>query len=427
MLKHIRWAALALPALLLAGCALDPQQILNGEVLSSLLPAENTATVETAAAPEPQTLTVYATAALQPALQAYAQEQQVQLNALGDPGAVDLVALDHAPGDLVEGVDVQSDTLLGAAALRAGITESTDALPLGRSLYGYWANGELLTSLLGEGGVTALQNADWEEWSDFVQTLQAWLEEPEAATVTLDGSDYTLPETKPDTLNATGVFSEPMDRAAGYTAAVLAAGSEQTEETLTGPLNGVYSAVTLEWDNLAENDETALFRRAKLTDLLSAYGSEACQSLVLIPFKCELEESDLTTEEYNLTGLQDYPVLADVGYLIVRAGTEETAQKAAKSAVLWLYSSAEGESALTETLGVITPWNTASDATTLGSMQIAQASTGILPGITVTQAQADALAANEESLRDSTSHTAAERKSFTQEALRALGITEAEE
>lgn len=416
MLKTIRFAALALPALLLAGCAANP-----------LRPAEHTATVETAATPQPQTLNVYATDALLPALQDYAATQEVTLNVTEDPAAADLLALDYKPDGLVEGVDVMSDTLLAAAASRAGITESTDALPLGRSLYGYWANGTMLTSLLGDGAVTALQNASWEEWSNFVETLQAWLEEPEAATVTLNGSDYTLPETKPDTLNATGVFSEPMDRAAGYTAALLAAGSELTEDTLSGPLNGVYSAVTLEWDNLAESDETALFRRAKLTDLLSAYGAEACQSLVLIPFKCNLEESDLSTEEYNLTGLLNYPVLADVGYVTVRAGTDETAQKAAKSAALWLYSSGDGESALTETLGVITPWNTASDTTTLGAMQIEQAGTGILPGSTFTQAQADALAENEESLRDSEDHTSAERKTFTTQALAALGVTEAEE
>ena len=423
MQKMIRLAALALPALLLAGCAMDPQQLLQD---SGLFPAENTATLETAATPQPQTLTAYAPDGLQPALQAYADNQQVQLNLLADPNAVDLVMLDYAPGNLVEGVDVMSDTLLAAAASRAGITESTNALPLGRSLYGYWANGSLLTALLGENGVTALQNADWEEWSDFVETLQAWLEKPSAATVTLDGSDYTLPETKPDTLNATGVFSEPMDRAAGYTAAMLAAGAEQTADTLTGPINGVYSAVTLEWDNLAESDETALFRRAKLTDLLAAYGSDACQSLVLIPFKCELTESDLSTEEYNLTGLLDYPVLADVGSVLVRAGTDESARKAAESAVLWLYSSGEGENTLTKTLGVITPWNTASDTTTLGQMQVQQASTGILPGLSLTQSQADALVANEESLRDSTSHTAAERNAFTEAALAALGITETE-
>lgn len=419
MLKTIRFAALALPALLLAGCAANP--------LESLHTAGDTATVETAATPQPQTLNVYTTDALLPALQAYAVAQDVTINVTEDPAAADLLALNYKPDGLVEGVDVMSDTLLAAAASRAGITESTDALPLGRSLYGYWANSTMLTSLLGDGAVTALQNASWDEWSNFVETLQAWLEEPKAATVTLNGSDYALPETKPDTLNATGVFSEPMDRAAGYTAALLAAGSELTEDSLTGPLNGVYSAVTLEWDNLAESDETALFRRAKLTDLLSAYGSDACQSLVLIPFKCNLEESDLSTEEYNLTGLLDYPVLADVGYVTVRAGTEETAQKAAKSAALWLYSSGDGENTLTETLGVITPWNTASDTTTLGAMQIEQAGTGILPGSTFTQAQADALAENEASLRDSNSHTSAERKTFTAQALAALGVTEAEE
>lgn len=419
MLKTIRFAALALPALLLAGCAANP--------LESLHTAGDTATVETAATPQPQTLNVYTTDALLPALQAYATAQDVTLNVTEDPAAADLLALDYKPDGLVEGVDVMSDTLLAAAASRAGITESADALPLGRSLYGYWANSAMLTSLLGDGAVTALQNASWDEWSNFVEALQAWLEEPKAATVKLNGSDYTLPETKPDTLNATGVFSEPMDRAAGYTAALLAAGSELTEDTLSGPLNGVYSAVTLEWDNLAESDETALFRRAKLTDLLSAYGSDACQSLVLIPFKCNLEESDLSTEEYNLTGLLNYPVLADVGYVTVRAGTDETAQKAAKSAALWLYSSGDGENTLTETLGVITPWNTASDTTTLGAMQIEQAGTGILPGSTFTQAQADALAENEVSLRDSENHTSTERKTFTTQALAALGVTEAEE
>ena len=245
--------------------------------------------------------------------------------------------------------------------------------------------------------------------------------------MTLSGSDYALPEAKPDTLNATGVFAEPMDRTAGYTPALLAAGGERSEETLTGPLNGVYAAVALEWDNMAQGDETALFRRATLTELLSAYGAEACQSLVLVPFKCNLTEEDLSTEEYNLTGLLNYPVLADAGTLTIRAGADEAGRKAAESAVLWLYSSGDGEQALTETLGVITPWNTASDATALGAMQVEQAGTGILPGESMTQAQADALAANEESLRDSDGRTAAERRAFTRSALEALGVTEAEE
>ena len=73
-----------------------------------------------------------------------------------------------------------SDTLLAAAAARAGITENANALPLGRSLYGYWARADVLNALLGDGAATALQTAT-EEWSDFVETLSAWMAEPKAA------------------------------------------------------------------------------------------------------------------------------------------------------------------------------------------------------------------------------------------------------
>lgn len=121
-------------------------------------------------------------------------------------------------------LDVTSDTLLAAAAARANITESATALPAGRSLYGYWVNGSLLNSLLGDGAAEALQNANWDEWSDFVETLQNWLAEPKAATVTLNGADCTLPEARPEALTATGVFAPPLDRTSGYTVAVLAGG-----------------------------------------------------------------------------------------------------------------------------------------------------------------------------------------------------------
>ena len=72
-MQKIKSAALALPALLLAGCA-------------AALPAENTATIETAAAAAPQTLKVYTSASLAPAAQAYAEAQGVALT-LTDEGA----------------------------------------------------------------------------------------------------------------------------------------------------------------------------------------------------------------------------------------------------------------------------------------------------------------------------------------------------
>ena len=208
-MQKIKSAALALPALLLAGCA-------------AALPAENTATIETAAAAAPQTLKVYTSASLAPAAQAYAEAQGVALTLTDEAASADLLLTDHAPGGSL--LDVTSDTLLAAAAARAGITENANALPLGRSLYGYWARADVLNALLGDGAAAALQTANWEEWSDFVETLSAWMAEPKAATVTLSGADYTLPDARPGSLTATGVFAAPLDRASGYTAALLAAG-----------------------------------------------------------------------------------------------------------------------------------------------------------------------------------------------------------
>ena len=355
MQKQITPAALALSALLLTACAAAP--------------VESVATVETAPEPAPQVLTAYAADGLAPALQAYADAQGVALNWTDDASTASLLALDHQPDGTT--LDVTSDPLLAAAAARANITGSAASLPAGRSLYGYWVSGSLLNSLLGDGAAEALQNASWDEWSDFVETLQDWLAEPKAATVTLNGADRTLPEARPEALTATGVFAPPLDRTSGYTVAVLAADGQYTADALTGPLNGIYSAVSLEWDAMADSAEGGLFRRARLTDLLAAYGADACQDLVLIPFKTNLEDSDLTTEEYNLTGLLDYPILANAGCFALQDTGDAAALKSAESAVLWLYSSGDGEKALTNTLGVITPWNTASDTTTLGAMQCA--------------------------------------------------------
>ena len=470
-MQKIKSAALALPALLLAGCA-------------AALPAENTATIETAAAAAPQTLKVYTSASLAPAAQAYAEAQGVALTLTDEAASADLLLTDHAPGgslldvtsdtllaaaaaragitenanalplgrslygywaraDVLNALlgdgaaaadllltdhapggsllDVTSDTLLAAAAARAGITENANALPLGRSLYGYWARADVLNALLGDGAAAALQTANWEEWSDFVETLSAWMAEPKAATVTLSGTDYTLPDARPGSLTATGVFAAPLDRASGYTAALLAADGTYTADALTGPLNGVYSAVTLEWDHMAADGGEGIFRRAKLTDLLAEYGADTCNGLVLVPFKCQLDDSDLTAEDYNAEGLLNYPVLADVGSIAINAGTSADGLKAAKSAALWLYSNGAGEDALTETLGVVTPWNTAAGTTAVTAMQVQQVGTGILPGVALDTAAADALIANELTLQDSEKHTKAERTAFVDGALAALG------
>ena len=114
-------------------------------------------------------------------------------------------------------------------------------------------------------------------------------------------------------------------------------------------------------------------------------------------------------------------MLADVGSIAINAGTSADGLKAAKSAALWLYSNGAGEDALTETLGVVTPWNTAAGTTAVTAMQVQQVGTGILPGVALDTAAADALTANELTLQDSEKHTKAERTAFVDGALAALG------
>lgn len=403
-----RLLALALLPGLLAGCAVP--------AFPGTAPVSQ-AVVEAPLPPAEQTLTAYADSALAPALTAYAEAQQVTLTLTDDPAAAALLLTRDAPtGELL---DLSGDTLVAAAAARAGLTAegSITVLPLGKSLYGYWADGAALTALLGsDTAAVSLQNASWDEWSGFAETLTAWLEKPAEQTVTLNKTDYTLPAE--NTTQLAGVFGQPLSRTAGYTAALLAAGGDRTAETLAGPLNAVYSAITLEQDNQPA-DGAGLFVRGQLTELLATYGRDACQSKVLVPFKCELEAGDLTSDEYNLTGLTNYPVLADVGWLAVRAGADEAEQKAAKSAILWFYSSGEGEQALTETLTVVTPWNTASDKTPLGAMQVSQVAAGILPAEALTVEIGAALDAAENALAGQ-KRTTALRTTYRDDATAAL-------
>lgn len=374
--------------------------ILAGGLLAGCAPAADgpSSTAESAApAPTaaPQTLRVAYTAGAESpagtALRAYAAAQGVTLTELdaSDSASADLVVLDAPPaGDGWQ--NLAADPLLRTAAARAGLTGDTvTALPLGRSLYAYWADSATLTALFGADPTDDLRAASWAEWSEAAETVTAWLAAPAAETVTLNGTDYTLPDTRPaGTESLAGVFALPDQGRAAFgmplfTGALLAAGDTRDEDTLAGPLNGVYSALTLELQNrggdgaAALADGTALFCRASLGELVAA--GAASDGLVWLPVKADFVEEDLSTEEYNLTGLLNYPVLATAGWLAVPDTADETATRAAAAAILWLYTSPDGETALTETAGLVTPWNTASDDTALGAMQVAQVGNGILP------------------------------------------------
>ena len=115
-MRIMKSAALALPALLLAGCSL-------ADVKTAVLPVENPATIETAPTAAPQTLTVYASDALAPAARAYAEAQGVTLTmTAAAASSVSLVTSSRLPppGRTLPGTP--APCRLGAACTATGPT-----------------------------------------------------------------------------------------------------------------------------------------------------------------------------------------------------------------------------------------------------------------------------------------------------------------
>ena len=161
---------------------------------------------------------------------------------------------------------------------------------------------------------------------------------------------------------------DPANSAAGtentaalYTGVLLAAGQTRSAATLTGPLNGLFSALALERVYQVKAEGQALFRRGFLADLAAGMDEDAAARLVSLPLKCDFVQEDLSTDEYNLTGLMNYPVFAAPAWLAIPASASAEQAKAGAAAILWLYTSEAGEQVLSGDLLLVTPWGTASN------------------------------------------------------------------
>ena len=441
--KRICAALLALIMLAgLAGCENVPGADRVQELLATPGPAP---TLPPAPDPLPQTLTVREGRTLQKALKAYAAANNVTL---ANDGAADLVLLDIYPESGATGestlLDLNSDPLLAAAAARAGLDGSGPlyAFPVGRCLYGYWADTAVLAELLGENYQNDLRAATWAEWSALVGAVTAWIADPAAAQreLTLNGNPYTLPAEKPEAAARLTAVFDGSDGGWGncgplFAPVLLAAGDTRSQETLYGALNGLCSTLLLENANsTADITDSAdalasgqvLFTRRPLCDLTAALDADTLARLTVLPVKSDLVEEDLFTGEYNLTGLLNYPILTDAGWLAIPADRGTDSVKAAAAALLWLYGSAGGEQALTEDELLITPWDTAGDTSPLGAWQVQQVENGILPAPALTEAQLDGVNAAVLTLQSDAAAAASDkalqaaREAFLQNAVAAL-------
>lgn len=448
-MKRLLSAALAL-CLLLAGCSGG-----GGGAAGTAENAGAAATPGPAAPPAAETLNVYyeqENAAAAKALEAYAADRGAVINTVEDPAQAGLAVLAGEPGETGAYRDFSGDSLLSAAARRAGLDPAgCVSLPMGKTLYAYWADTDLLGALLGgDFNIANMQNATWEEWSAFVDTLAGWIAEPGEAEVTLSGVTYTLPAEKPEaaaSLNGVFALAGGADAFTGaaYSAALVAAGGQQTDEALAGPLAALLNCFELETDHMAGPDGTlargpelprlsvgeatallgggqALFYRGRLTDATTTLDGDFCQHLAPVPQKCPLTEEEVAAPDYNVAGLLNYPVLVSAGRLAIPAAADESAAKAAGGFIVWLYASGAGTAELTDSLGMITPWNTASDTTALGAMQVKLVSTGVIPGAELADGAMQAAKAAMEGPLTTADWKNTTRADFIAAAEQALGV-----
>ena len=253
------------------------------------------------------------------AFDAYGQARGVTIETVDTPAGADLALLAAPPADGQGWQEPQNLTLLPDLLAAQNLTAQNDAVPLGGAAWGYWAEKSTLTALLGsEFDPEDLRQASWKEWTAFAAAVEDWLAQPSARRLTLNGKAVTLPESRPAQLEGlSGVFAPAGAEGdtALYSPAAAAGGS------LSQAAGAVYDLLELEAAHTAPGQGTGAV--AGGTALFARAGSVQAAQLadpVLLPCKMPL------------TAANDTPTNGD------------SAQ--GEAALLWLYTSAAGRSAL---------------------------------------------------------------------------------
>lgn len=273
------------------------------------------------------------------AFDAYGQARGVTIEPADTADKADLALLAAPPKDGQGWQEPENLTLLPDLLAAQKLTAQNDAVPLGGAAWGYWAEKSTLTALLGsEFDPEDLRQASWKEWTAFAAAVEDWLAQPSARCVTLNGKAVTLPESRPAQLEGlSGVFAPAGEEGviALYSPAAAAGGS------LSQAAGAVYDLLELEAAHTAPGQGvgavaggTALFARA---------GSVQAAQLadpVLLPCKMPLTAANGTPTTQQLLA---WPT-AGTGAWAAIPTNGDAAQ--GEAALLWLYTSAAGRSAL---------------------------------------------------------------------------------
>ena len=308
-------------------------------------------------------------------------------------------------GDLSAGIDAAADIPSGLHLNNTGL--GSYGIPFMLEGYGYIVDRTMLSDLFGgasaEAIVRDLAACSYTEFEGFVDAVNTYIAAPSAATVTINGSEYTFAAEKTGRAQSlTGVFSLNYDsaRASEYLLnymlgakfgshyEIMNAGEEEV-----GGLNDVFSAyidvLNLHTTHIAGTEGTiargdefiggdydysasvdaftggyALFYPGSTGDAADFETSSAGfgSDLDIIPMKLPLADEDITAAGMTAEKLQSSIVIGSRYYIVFNPNAGEAMAAAARDFVNWIYSDTEGMDAYSSAIGGL-PFNYSYGAT----------------------------------------------------------------
>lgn len=269
-------------------------------------------------------------------------------------------------------------------------------IPLMLEGYGYIFDRDMLSDLFGVEDVSDLvsdlRECSYNDFMGFVSAVETYISAPSAASVTVNGNEYTFAEAKTGRAQMlSGVFALTSESSRAYEYLMnyaLAAKfgerneiSAAAENDVTGA-KGAFAAAAQALDDLTSHvagtggaigrgedfvggDYTysaaidaftggfALFYPGSSLDASDFKKSSVTfgENLDILPMKLPLSESDVTASGTSAEKLNRSIVIASRYYITFNPNADAAAASSARDFVKWLYTEAEGMAAYSEAFG----------------------------------------------------------------------------
>lgn len=299
------------------------------------------------------------------------------------------------------------------AGLRLTTGKDSYGIPYNVEGYGYIVDTQMLQDLFALDSTDAIiadiKAATYDEWEAFVKATDAYIKNTTAATVKLNGTDYTFAADKAGVAaNLTGVFAVMGSQkwtygdhfinvalnAAFANPAAANAATDADIDALKGPLLAYAKALDLKTSYLAGADGAAvrgqdfiadanygydqtvqIFADSKAVFLKQgnwAYGNvekanaDMAARLQFLPVKMPMTDADITVDGLTVDKFNSSIPVFVPNYYAINAKASKAEQKAGMDFLVWLNTSEAGKKFVTDSFNFI-PYNADPATTTLGN------------------------------------------------------------